>query len=399
MIRYFKGAGTAAVIAALLNSCSMQPTLPADEGTSKIDVKIFAAPKGMSKIPDHYIVLFNDDVDIDYVNNEIQRLKANYDFEVTNVYDGAVAGFSGFIPPGQLKKLAGDSNIERIEEDFAVQLEVVSDKALLKGATAAVAQSTPWGIAAVGGYVDGTGLKRPDNSPRLAFIIDTGIDPKTGDLNIHPTLNKNFVSRTKSWYDGNGHGTHVAGTVAAKNNNVDVVGVAAGATVVAVRVLDNRGSGQYSWIIAGVDYVARVGGSTDVVNMSLGGGYYATLNNAIISASGKGIRFALAAGNSSTDCSATSPASTNGNGIYTVSAHDINKYFASFSNYGTPVDFAAPGVNILSSRPGGGTAAMSGTSMAAPHLAGILMAYGSVVGNGVVIGDKDASADPLAYRP
>ncbi len=383
----------------ILNSCSIEPSMPEDDAASKIQSKIVAAPKGMPKVPDHYIVIFNDDVDIDYVENEVQRLKGNHDFDVTSVYDGAIAGFSGFIPPGQLKKLAADDKIARIEEDFTMELNPVTDKALAKGATSSAVQSTPWGIAAVGGFVDGTVVKRPDGSPRLAFIIDTGVDPKTGDLNIHPSLNKNFVSRTKSWYDGNGHGTHVAGTVAAKNNAIDVVGVAAGATVVAVRVLDNRGSGQYSWIIAGVDYVAKVGASTDVANMSLGGGYFATLNQAIISASGKGIRFVLAAGNESTDCNSKSPASTNGNGIYTVSAHDINKYFASFSNYGSPVDFAAPGVNVLSSRPGGGTIAMSGTSMAAPHVAGLLMAHGNVVGNGFVIGDKDAAADQLAYRP
>ena len=392
---------TLAVVVALIvvTSCSYEPTAPIADDASKQQSKIMAAPKGMSKVPDHYIVIFNDAVNIDYVSEEIVRLKGNHDFEVTNVYSNAIAGFSCFIPPGQLKKLAEDSRIQRIEEDFTIQLNPVSDKGLLQGATSAAAQSTPWGITAVGGFVDGTNLKRPDNTQRLAFIIDTGIDPNTGDLTIHPSLNKNFVSRTKSWYDGNGHGTHVAGTIAAKNNSVDVVGVAAGATVVAVRVLDSRGSGQYSWIIAGVDYVAKVGGSTDVANMSLGGGFYITLNNAIIAASGKGIRFALAAGNSSTDCSTTSPASTNGNGIFTVSAHDVNKYFASFSNYGAPVDFCAPGVNILSSRPGGGTVAMSGTSMAAPHVAGLLMAYGNVVGNGTVIGDKDSSPDPLAYKP
>lgn len=97
MIQFIQGAGATIVIAAVLNSCTIQPTLPTDENNSKIDAKIFAAPKGMNKIPDHYIVLFNDDVDIDYVNNEIQRLKGNHDFEVTNVYDGAIAGFSGFI--------------------------------------------------------------------------------------------------------------------------------------------------------------------------------------------------------------------------------------------------------------------------------------------------------------
>lgn len=398
-MRYFISALTACTVVFTLISCSVDSTSPETLQNGRQDNKILAAPKGMTKIPDHYIVVFNDNVDIQYVTNEITRLKGKHDFDVTNVYDGAIAGFSCFIPPGILKKMAEDSRIERIEEDFAVQLDPVTSKQLAQGSAAAVAQTTPWGITSVGGWVDGTNLKRPDNTQRLAFIIDTGIDPKTGDLNIHPNLNKSFVTRAKTWNDGNGHGTHVAGTIAAKNNTVDVVGVAAGATVVAVRVLDNRGSGQYSWIIAGVDYVAKVGGSTDVANMSLGGGYYKTLNDAIVAASGKGIRFSLAAGNESTDCSAKSPASTNGAGIYTVSAHDINKYFATFSNYGAPVDFAAPGVNVLSSRPGGGTIAMSGTSMAAPHVAGLLMAFGNVVGNGLVIGDKDASPDPLAYRP
>lgn len=393
------GSVIALSFALIISSCSQQPSVPVDENLSKQDGKIVAAPNGKAKVQDHYIVIFKDDVDIDYVENEIVRLKGQHDFEVTNIYNGALAGFSGFIPPGQLKKLAADNRISRIEEDFVVQLDIVTDKALAKGATSTAVQSTPWGITAVGGFVDATNVTRPNGTLRLAFIIDTGVDPNTGDLNIHPSLNKNFVSRTKSWFDGNGHGTHVAGTIAAKNNAVDVVGVAAGATVVAVRVLDSRGSGQYSWIIAGVDYVAKVGGSTDVANMSLGGSYYATLNNAIIAASGKGIRFALAAGNESTDCSTKSPASTNGNGIYTVSAHDVNKYFATFSNYGAPVDFAAPGVNILSSRPGGGTTSMSGTSMAAPHVAGLLMAYGNVVGNGLVLGDKDGVSDPLAYKP
>ena len=386
-------------VALALASCSNEATNPIATSNDEGNAKILAAPKGMNKVPDHYIVVFKDIVDYNYVGNEITRLKGKHDFDVTNVYDAALKGFSCVIPPGILKKLAEDDRIARIEEDFVVQLNGVNDDNRSNGSMITAAQQTPWGITSVGGFIDGTNLKRPDNTQRLAFIIDTGIDPKTGDLNIHANLNKSFVTRAKSWYDGNGHGTHVAGTIAAKNNTIDVVGVAAGATVVSVRVLDNRGSGQYSWIIGGVDYVAKVGRSTDVANMSLGGGYYKTLNDAIITASGFGIRFVLAAGNEATDCSGKSPASTNGNGIFTVSAHDINKYFATFSNYGAPVDFSAPGVNVLSSRPGGGTATMSGTSMAAPHVAGLLMAFGNIVGNGFVVGDKDASADPLAYRP
>jgi subtilisin family serine protease len=195
--------------------------------------------------------------------------------------------------------------------------------------------------------------------------------------------------------DQNGHGTHVAGTVAAIDNSIGVVGVAAGATVISVRVLDRRGSGSYSGVIAGIDHVAANGKTGDVANMSLGGGFSQTLNDAVIAAAAKGIKFSLAAGNESTSAINKSPASAEGTNIFTVSAMASGDLWASYSNYGNPpVDYCAPGSAIYSTWKDGGYNTISGTSMAAPHVAGLLL-LGNTKTDGFVKNDADGNADPI----
>jgi len=310
------------------------------------------------------------------------------DGEIEQVYSTAIQGFSVKIAKGQVKSLDIDPAVKMIKEDMIISINPDVKGKPTSGTGEATTQVIPWGITRVGGPVASNGV---------AWIIDTGIDLDHPDLNVDASRGAFFV-RAKSADDDNGHGTHVAGTVAALNNNVGVVGVAPGAIVIPVKVLDRRGSGAYSAIIAGVDYVAANAKPGDVANMSLGGPVYQPLDDAVYAAASLGIKFALAAGNESDDANSHSPARVNHPNIYTVSAMDSNDKWAYFSNYGNPpVDICAPGMSILSCYKDGGYATLQGTSMASPHVAGLLL-LGTVKTDGFVINDPDGNADPIAHN-
>jgi hypothetical protein len=271
-----------------------------------------------------------------------------------------------------------------------------------EGATSG-GDTIPWGVARV--------LPKDDDGDTMVqncyetecktvWVLDTGIDLDNADLIVGTApKSKNCVVKGKdSPDDGHGHGTHVAGTIAAIANGSGVLGVAAGATVAPVRVLNNRGYGTTAEVICGIDYVAANGFAGDVANMSLGGPADYMIDNAVLNAAGAGILFSLAAGNEGTLASTRSPARVNHANVYTVSAVDSSDGFASFSNYGNPtVDLAAPGVSILSLNRGGGTATKSGTSMAAPHVAGLLSLLGNVSCLDTAIDDPDGFADGIAH--
>lgn len=308
------------------------------------------------------------------------------DGELGFVYGTAIQGFSVKIPPGQLKKLENDPSVKFIEENQTVTLIQPMAKPG-DGDVQATAQTIPWGIVRVNGGVNYSGKK--------AWIIDSGIDLDHPDLNVNTSLSKTYITTVSTADDDNGHGSHVAGTVAAKNDGVGVVGVAAGAELVAIKVLDRRGSGSYDGVIAGVNYVASNASSGDVANMSLGGPTSVALDAAILAAANKGIKFALAAGNESTNANNSSPARVNHSNVFTISAMGENDVWAYFSNYGNPpVDYCLPGVNIYSTYKGGGYTTMSGTSMASPHMAGLLL-LGNTKTDGTVNGDPDGNADPI----
>jgi subtilisin family serine protease len=270
-------------------------------------------------------------------------------------------------------------------------------------------QTIPWGIERVVGQ-DGLGnvdIRSCGNNGAdcpTVWILDTGVEGDNPDLNVDAGQSKNCVigggRRGKNtWEDEHGHGTHVAGTIAAIDNSIDVVGVAAGALVVSVRVLDRRGYGYTDEVICGLQHVIDNGLEGDVANMSLGGSVDSALDNAVKTAAGAGILFSLAAGNDSDHANYHSPARANHANIYTVSAIDSSNTFAWFSNYGNPpIEFAAPGVSVLSLSRGGGTTTKSGTSMAAPHVAGLLLLTGGVVKcDGNASGDPDGNPDPIAH--
>lgn len=303
------------------------------------------------------------------------------------VYESALQGFTVKMAPGQMKKMEADSEVAYIEADKVIALSPFEVKG--KPAPIPPSEQIPWGITRVGGGTSGVG--------KTAWIIDSGIDLDHPDLTVDVSRSKTFIGSRTTPDDQNGHGTHVAGTIAAKDNEIGVIGVAAGATVVSVRVLDRRGSGYTSGVIAGVNYVAANGKAGDVANMSLGGGISQDLDDAVLGASAK-VKFALAAGNESDDANNHSPARVNGTNIYTISSMGSGDKWAYFSNYGNPpIDWCAPGVSIKSTYKDGGYATMSGTSMAAPHVAGLLL-LGSVKRDGTVIDDPDNEPDSIAHH-
>lgn len=322
---------------------------------------------------------------------------------VLGIYSGVNVGFFATIPDDVAKRLI--ANIKQFPEVSSITQDQTVARAgeLTKSKVPhliSMAQSVPWGVAF-------TGWTNMPNQIYWAWILDTGIDLQHQDLNVlgSAPFAKSFIAG-QTVQDGHGHGTHVAGTVAAKNNTFGVVGVAAGARVVPVKVLSNSGSGSWGGVLAGVNHVATYGIPGDVVNMSLGGsGTYAALETAIATLAGsRKIFFSIAAGNSNLPATGFTPARTNGVNVYTISAMDNRCNIAGFSNYGNPpVDFAAPGVGILSTYKGNTYATMSGTSMAAPHVAGILLLNSGLVRNGGCCAgrlctDKDAIKDLVAKR-
>jgi subtilisin family serine protease len=344
------------------------------------------------KIPNSYICVFNkNDVSRGNSQAEANRAAQSVGAQLKHVYSVALRGFAANMAPQAVENMkAKNPKIAYCEQDQVVTAIQFRAKGPPGSGSVQPAQETPWGIARVNGGAAG--------SFATAWVIDTGLDFTHPDLNVDTARSRSFLSNNTSPVDQNGHGTHVAGTIAAYDNTIGVVGVAPGAKVVAVRVLDRRGSGSNSGVIAGVDYVAQNGRPGDVANMSLGGGVSQALDSAVVTAASGGVRFALAAGNETDNANNHSPGRANGPNVYTVSAFSVGDKWASFSNYGNPpVDYAEPGVSIKSTWLNGGYNTISGTSMATPHLAGLLLA-GAVRGGGNVSGDPDGNADVIGVH-
>lgn len=346
------------------------------------------------KIANSYICVFKANaVSRGQVESEAHRSVKAQGGQVKHVYRVALQGFNANMPAQAVERMqAANPNIAYCEQDQVMATPPIRIEAKPGGGGGTQpAQTTPWGIARVNGGAAG--------SFGTAWVIDTGIDFTHPDLNVDTARSRSFLGGTTTAADQNGHGTHVAGTIAAYDNTIGVIGVAPGARVVAVRVLDRRGSGSNSGVIAGVEYVAANGQPGDVANMSLGGGVSAALDTAVINASAGGVKFALAAGNETDNANNHSPARANGPNIFTVSAFANGDTWASFSNYGNPpIDYAEPGVSIKSTWLSGGYNTISGTSMATPHLAGILLARSVPANGGTVSGDPAAPADTIGTR-
>lgn len=379
----------------LLSSCEKKEQLQAIQD-SVPEVTITA-------LSDQYIVVLKQDAGLanldvkgkkDHVNTKAVGLLKKYAISGVpeQVYETALQGFAAKMSSDQAAKMLEDTMVKYIEPDQAVTLlgKRTTKPASGTTTTTTVTQNTPWGITRVGGGTNYTGTG-------VAWVIDSGIDLTHPDLHVDASRGISYVSGISSPNDDNGHGTHVAGTIAAINNTFGVVGVAAGATVIPVKVLDSTGSGTFSGVLSGINYVLANGKAGDVANMSLGGGISPTIDDAVIKASDV-VKFAIAAGNETDNANNHSPARANGPNIYTVSAMVSGDTWASFSNYSNgPVDYCAPGVSVYSTYKGGGYVSMSGTSMAAPHVAGLLL-LGNLATSGYVRNDPDGFADPIASR-
>lgn len=324
-------------------------------------------------VPTHIIVL-KSGVSVDSVVNVMASANS---LQVSNVYRYALNGFAASIPPARLEALRRDPRVAYIEPN---QVWTIQAQTIPTGITRSYAASNPLI------KIDGV-----DNRVNVdVAVIDTGISSHP-DLNVFRTVNcvsaiPFIASCSSGGTDGNGHGTHVAGTIAALDNGVGVVGIAPGARLWAVRVLNNQGSGYTNQIIAGIDYVTANAASIEVANMSLGCECTSAAQASAISRSiAAGVVYVVAAGNSDKNASTFAPA--NHPDVITVSALadfngllgggaastcrvDQDDTLADFSNWGSLVEIAAPGTCIYSTWLNGGYNTISGTSMASPHVAG-----------------------------
>lgn len=299
------------------------------------------------------------------------------------IFYGDACGFTARLSSMEASALATDSSIGHIEPDRVIKL----DNSCFTVVSPGTAQ---WGVRLTGA---GNGIGK------TVWVIDTGVDFAHPDLNVDKQRSKNFVNTQRNASDDNGHGTHAAGIIAALNNNTGTLGVASGATIVSLKVLNSQGEGNSSYILQALNYIGQQAKAGDVVNMSLGTDTVSlALDNTVKAVANKGILFAIAAGNSRQPARLSSPARANHANIFTVSAIDSTGRFASFSNYGNDVvDYAAPGVRIVSTYSNGRYARLSGTSMAAPHVAGILLINGvSITTRGRALNDADGTPDAIA---
>ncbi|KAI8627974.1 proteinase T-like protein [Xylariaceae sp. FL1651] len=356
-------------------------------------------PRTTNLVEGKYIVKMYENAVAESVSSAVSAMAAEPD----HIYD--VPGFKGFasaLTPEEVEILQNHPDVEFIEQDSIMSIN------------AYVTQSgVPWGLARISHRSSSSSSYVYDSSAgagTCSYIIDTGIYIAHPEFEGRATWLANYADSSNS--DGNGHGTHVSGTVGSKT-----YGVAKKTSLYAVKVLDSSGSGTTSGVVAGMNFVTsdvatRSCPNGTTANMSLGGSSSTSINSAARAMISAGVFLAVAAGNSNTNAASTSPAGESA--VCTVGATTSSDARASFSNYGAVVDIFAPGQDVLSTWNDGGTNTISGTSMASPHVTGLgayllalegqkapqtLCAYIASIGtSGVLSGIPSGTVNTLAFN-
>ncbi|MFH8407724.1 S8 family peptidase [Streptomyces sp. NPDC018019] len=345
-------------------------------GASPAEGKVYGA-EAKGAVSGSYIVMLKNSVRGAGVQAEQNKdLAGKYGGEVKRTYSAALNGFSATgLSAEEARRLAADPAVDKVVQNKKFHIDATQDN------------PPSWGLDRID--QDGTqGDKKytyPDSAGEgvTAYVIDTGVRTSHQDFEGRATSGFDAIDGDNDATDGNGHGTHVAGTIAGKAH-----GVAKKAKIVAVRVLDDQGSGSTEQVVAGIDWVTKNHKGPSVANMSLGGGADEALDAAVQKAVASGVTFAVAAGNESTDAGQGSPARVKE--AITVASSTNTDEQSDFSNFGSAVDLYAPGSDITSdwNDSDQGTKTISGTSMATPHVAGAAAVYLSA--------HQDAKPDAVA---
>lgn len=297
-----------------------------------------------------------------FARSKSEDLLKQSNAQIKQAYKSIFNGVVVNAPLSKMVALANNPNVLVVEDDLQVT-------------TTAIQSLAPWGLD----RIDQTTLPlsttfddldlKGDNT--YSFVVDTGIDADNVEFSGRVAAGFTAISDGLGSKDCNGHGTHVAGIIGAKT-----FGVAKNTNLIPVRVLDCAGSGSYSSVIAGLDWIAAnyTPGTAAVVNMSLGGSASSTLDGAVTTLISRGINVVVAAGNSNSDACKSSPARVPD--ALTIAATDRNDNRASYSNFGSCIDLFAPGSSITSTWLGAnGVNTISGTSMSAPNVSGIVARF------------------------
>jgi len=393
----------AVLLAATLSACSGSYTFELSENGNYRFIR-----HGMSSLPPQaadtarYVVVLQPDTPD--VASAAAKLTAPLGVRPERTYTHALKGFAATLPVQAASALARNPLVDYVEPDLVFSIGAKPPKPPPSG------DELPWGVdridAEKNGGAKGAGV--------AVAVLDTGIDTDHPDLAANYQGGYDFVNGDGLPEDDNGHGTHVSGIIAADNNSAGIVGVAPNAGIVAVKVLDSNGEGYLSVIIDGIDWVIanQSGYGIKVANMSFGGsGSSEALHTAVQGLYNAGVTIAASAGNNRSNAAYFIPAAYAE--VLCISALASGDKFASYSNYGSVVDLIAPGSDVKSTWPGGGFATLSGTSMAAPHVAGAaalyldnheatpaevmqaLLATGEKPKRGKWPGDPDGIAEPL----